>query len=222
MVDQLPRSVRNNNPGNIRIGDPWQGLMSEDEKNADQKAEKEFCVFQSPKWGFRALARILINYKDKYQIQTIRGVISRWAPPSENDTGAYVAHVCQLTQMHADDTIDLHSYEALFPICKAIATHETGGWFFDDKDLEAGLRLAGVEAPVQVLAQSRTIKTGTAGIAVPAVTGGIIEAIQQLQPSIQIVSQVKEYWAPVAITILVVAVGMMIYYRIDDWYRAKR
>ncbi len=219
---ELRRAARNNNPCNIRICDPWQGLLPFEEMTDDQKAEKEFCIFQSPKWGFRAAARVLISYQDKYQIQTIRSAISRWAPPSENDTAAYMADVCARTTFDADGTLDLHTYEALAPLIKAIATHETGSWIYDTKDLDAGLRLAGVEASVEALAQSRTIKTG-----VPAATGVVavtaaVQIAQQLQPAIQIVSQVKEYWPYAAITILVVAIAAMTYDRIDDWRRAKR
>lgn len=217
-----PRAVRNNNPGNIRIGDPWQGLMPWDDMTDEQEAEKSFCVFQSPKYGFRALARVLIKYQDSHSIRTIGAAIARWAPPSENDTGAYIADVCARTGLGPNLLLDLHTYAHLAPITKAIATHECGGWFFDDKDLEAGLRLAGVEPPVESLAQSRTIKTGLAGITLPAATAAIAEAVQQLKPAIEIVAKVKEYWAPAAITILVVAIGAMIYFRIDDWMRAKR
>lgn len=219
MADQLPRAVRNNNPGNIRVGDPWQGLMPVDEMNDAQRAEKAFCVFQSPKWGFRALDRVLISYQDKYEIRTIAGIIARWAPPSENDTGSYVKDVCAKSGFTATQSLDLQSYQALSPIAKAISTHESGGWFFDDKDLEAGLRLAGVEPPLEALAQSRTIKTG-----IPAATGvaGITAIIQQLQPSIEIISKVKEYWPYAGITILVVAIGAMTWFRIDDWMRSKR
>ncbi len=37
MADQLPRPLRNNNPFDIRVGDPWQGLMSPADMNPAQQ-----------------------------------------------------------------------------------------------------------------------------------------------------------------------------------------
>ena len=42
------RGIRNNNPGNIRIGAPWQGLMARGDMTAIQRSEREFCVFETP------------------------------------------------------------------------------------------------------------------------------------------------------------------------------
>ena len=53
------RGVRNNNPGNIRVGDDWVGLAKSDEMTAWQAKEQEFCVFSEPKYGIRAMCKIL-------------------------------------------------------------------------------------------------------------------------------------------------------------------
>ena len=82
-----PRGIRNNNPGNLRrTDDPWQGL-------AETQTDTEFFVFQSPIYGIRALARTLIKYQDKHRLCTIRQLIGRWAPNTENDTVAYIKAV---------------------------------------------------------------------------------------------------------------------------------
>ena len=53
----LPRGLRNNNPGNIRITkDKWQGLREKQE-------DKSFFQFTEMKWGYRALIRTLQNYR---------------------------------------------------------------------------------------------------------------------------------------------------------------
>ncbi len=216
------RAVRNSNPCNIRVGDPWQGLMPEAEMNADQKAEKEFCVFAAPKWGFRAAAHILVAYFDRYGINTIAGIVARWAPASENDTKAYIRHVCDLTEMAADRALELHAYSDVAPIVKAMATHEAGGWFFNDLDLTAGLTLAGLQPPAQSLAQSRTVKAATiAGGSAAAVTS-IAETAAQLQPALGIVKAVHDYAPTMAAVILGAALLVIVYYRIDDWRRAVR
>ncbi|HCQ3021998.1 TPA: hypothetical protein OHP99_004980, partial [Escherichia coli] len=55
---KTPRGIRNNNPGNLDKGSPWQGLAA----NPD---EPRFCTFKDPVWGIRALAVTLITYHDK-------------------------------------------------------------------------------------------------------------------------------------------------------------
>lgn len=135
------RAFRNNNPGNLEAGDHWQGLMPHDRMTPEQATEDRFAVFSAPKWGFRALAVILLNYQRKYRINTVRGIISRFAPSVENDTGAYIAVVARAIHEGADDPIDLTNSNILRPICKAIATHECGGWLFLDDDLAAGVQM---------------------------------------------------------------------------------
>lgn len=134
----VPRAVRNCNPGNIRKGAPWQGL-------SDVQDDPDFCTFSSPKWGFRAMGILLVTYQDRYRLGTVRQLIGRWAPPSENQTGAYVGDVARLTNFEPDEQLDMHNYEDLKPVVKAIATHESGKWLFTDIELEAGLRAAGIE-----------------------------------------------------------------------------
>lgn len=114
-----PRGIRNNNPGNIvRTGDRWQGMAP------DQSADSRFVVFESPVWGLRALARVLRSYyaQGRTNLQTI---IGRWAPPNENDTGAYIAAVSRATGLMPAQTIVLTD-EVLARIMEAIVQHENG------------------------------------------------------------------------------------------------
>lgn len=136
------RAVRNNNPGNIRIGQNWQGEMPRSQMNADQLAEKEFEVYLTPVWGFRAMASIFHAYADKHGITTIRGAISRWAPPNENNTGAYVNAVCQRTQRQPDAPFPFHDVRALADLCRAVSIQEVGSWAFNYGDALTGVRLS--------------------------------------------------------------------------------
>jgi len=83
-----PRGIRNNNPLNIRRSkDKWQGLSTLQE-------DREFFKFVSLEWGWRAAFVILCRtYYGKYGLKTIRDIVSRWAPPKENDTEAYIRRV---------------------------------------------------------------------------------------------------------------------------------
>ena len=122
---KTPRGIRNNNPGNLDKGSPWQGLVA----NPD---EPRFCTFKDPVWGIRALAVTLITYHDKRRakdgssIDTIREVIERWAPPNENNTDAYINEVSKAVGVTADMIIDLHDYDILRPLVEAIIRHENG------------------------------------------------------------------------------------------------
>lgn len=139
----IPVSVRLNNPGNIRIGSAaWQGLMPRSQMTPEQAAEKRFCVFVSPVMGFRALARLLINYNRLYGIDTLRAAISRFAPENENDTEAYLRAVCDYTKCGPDTHFGFKAAPNLQVLCKAISIHEAGGWFFTQSDLAEGVRLA--------------------------------------------------------------------------------
>lgn len=142
----LPRGIRNNNPGNIDRGaDKWQGLAP------DQSSDPRFCVFTDPTWGIRALARVLISYQDKYGINTVTKIIQRWAPSVENDTQAYIRSVAAQVGVKPDDKINVHTYEHLEPIVQAIIRHENGAgplttpntWYGQDV-IDAALARAGV------------------------------------------------------------------------------
>jgi hypothetical protein len=136
------RAVRDANPGNINAGDHWQGLLPRDQMTPEQAAENRFAVFAAPKWGFRALAIILLNYVRVHHLNTIEGIIGRWAPAAENDTAAYVQDVANRVGVNANVPADFTKPDLLAALARAIATHECGGWVFKDADLNAGISLA--------------------------------------------------------------------------------
>lgn len=109
---------------------------------ADQAAEHRFAVFAAPKWGFRALATVLLNYEHLHGLNTIRQIIGRWAPPNENNTIAYVKAVCDGVGADPNTPLDLHDPATLQKLAKAISIHEAGSWMFKQEDLIAGVKLA--------------------------------------------------------------------------------
>ena len=96
MKSKTTRGIRNNNPLNIRRNpaNQWQGLRP-------VQADKLFCQFKAMKWGLRAAIKLLDNYIRR-GAQTPRQIISRWAPPSENDTASYVRKACQRAGLNPD------------------------------------------------------------------------------------------------------------------------
>ncbi|WP_372165356.1 structural protein P5 [Xanthomonas euvesicatoria] len=137
-----PRGVRNNNPGNIdRTGVAWQG---EDRTAAARAREARFAVFDTPEYGFRALVKTLLTYQRKHDLRTVRGIINRWAPPVENDTGAYVREVAKALGVEVDQRISVEAPATAFQLAKAIAKHENGANFWGDAVIWDGVELAGI------------------------------------------------------------------------------
>lgn len=114
-TDSAPPGIRNKNPGNLRdVGIPWIGLIG---------ADNGFCVFKTDFYGIRALSRNLVTYFQN-GFQTPRQVITKWAPPTENDTGAYLIDVCHRTGYTADQMIDLTDSTTNKAVTMAIIWHE--------------------------------------------------------------------------------------------------
>lgn len=99
-----PRGLRNNNPLNIRAAkNDWQGQCGKDDAG--------FCVFESLEWGYRAAFRTIDTYRRKYNINKLKDIISRWAPPEENDTKHYVQCVSDLLCVTSDCIFSMGSWE---------------------------------------------------------------------------------------------------------------
>ena len=92
--EQTPRGVRNCNPLNIRLtkNAKWAGL-------AKEQTDGAFCQFASMTYGWRAAFILLRKYYFTYKLRTIRSIISRWAPPEDNNpTGIYIESVVSTLQ----------------------------------------------------------------------------------------------------------------------------
>jgi hypothetical protein len=96
------RGFKNNNPGNIRHGNDWQG----ETKGSDTAFES----FVSVEFGIRAIFKLINNFSSKYKLNTIEEIISRYAPPSENATAKYINSVYSYMFDHANtqDAAILH------------------------------------------------------------------------------------------------------------------
>ena len=131
-----PRGIRNNNPGNIRHGQNWQGL-NPDGRNIDPA----FCVFKSPVFGIRALAKVLMNYKKIHGLNTVRQIISRYAPPNENQTKAYIQTVAEQIGVYPDTIIDIEERGILTVFIKAVIRMENGIQPYSDEIIQQGIDL---------------------------------------------------------------------------------
>lgn len=133
---RIPRGIRNNNPGNIRKSSAqWLGEI-------DNGKDEAFEVFAKPEDGIRAMGRILLNYQRKRMLRTVAQIISRWAPPSENDTHAYEQAIADALGVGVNDPIDLEQFDTLFALVMAITLHENGRQPYVAKTINAGIAAA--------------------------------------------------------------------------------
>ena len=132
--DNRPRGVRNCNPGNIRKnGDHFIGEVA--------STDPDFKQFQSMAYGYRAMFRILRNYKNNYSLNTLAQMIARWAPPKENATEVYIQFVCDRTGLARDQVVDVDNTNIMCRIVEAMATMECKGktgWEPDMNEIRDG------------------------------------------------------------------------------------
>lgn len=168
-----PRGIRNHNPGNIRRSkDKWQGL-------AEKQADRAFFTFKSPAWGIRALAVTLITYQDRHRRDSVRKIIGRWAPPSENDTDSYVTAVARHIGVEPDQRVNVHEYRVMRPLVEAIIRHENGQQPYPPEVIDEGLRRAGVKREGAAPAIRDPEVNATTVVTATTTLGGAAKAIQE-------------------------------------------
>lgn len=139
----LPRGIRHNNPGNIRrTKTAWQG-------ESTLQDDPDFIRFDDAQHGLRALMKTLITYQEKYDIEHVQGLILRWAPPSENNTAAYITAVAERVGVKPMDYISVEIPENLIRLAQAITRHENGKcpdptlpWWYPDETYEKAAEMA--------------------------------------------------------------------------------
>jgi hypothetical protein len=87
---------------------------------------KSFRTFESMAYGYRAMFSLLTNYVNSHGCDTIRKIISRYAPSSENDTEAYINNVSSLTNTDPDELIDLSDSNFMQQLVASMSFQENG------------------------------------------------------------------------------------------------
>ena len=115
----IPRGLRNNNPLNIRVGNVWLGEVS-------NPTDGVFEQFTSIEYGLRAGFVLIRRYIRHYKNNTIRLIVSRWAPSTENNTEAYIQRVSQASGIAPDNLLHYEDEEAMCKIVDAMVLVECG------------------------------------------------------------------------------------------------
>jgi hypothetical protein len=115
-----PRGIRNNNPLNIEAGQFTQGLPG------FAGSDGRFAKFETAEQGIAAADRLLVSYGNNQGIDTVQGVINRWAPATENNTSAYATFVSKKLGVQPGDKIDLNDPNVRKTMIGAMGEFENG------------------------------------------------------------------------------------------------
>lgn len=129
-------NYRNYNPLNIRATNiDWVGKTG---------SNKGFEVFSNPEYGYRAAAKNLYKYNERDNLKSVRDIVSKWAPPNENNTNNYVDIVAKDLGVDPDaDLGNLRSNPSLTKdLMKSMTKVEGSNNNFNDKHIENGVALA--------------------------------------------------------------------------------
>ncbi len=128
----MNRGILNCNPLNIRrvARSPWMGQRA-------KQTDKDFVQFQTVAWGLRAAFCILRTYARKYHAVCIRDIVSRWAPPTENNTERYIRNVCLWTGLGGLQRLT----EKEWPTLVRAMVRQECGIVLSEEDLQAGFLL---------------------------------------------------------------------------------
>jgi len=125
-----PLGIRNNNPGNLNfVG------------QAGASRSGRFAAFGSMAEGIAALDDQLRLYASRGN-DTVRGIVSTYAPSSENDTGAYINAVSKALGVNADAHLNLNDANTLRTLISAITTQEVGAGRINVDQINAGMALS--------------------------------------------------------------------------------
>ena len=139
---KVPRGIRNNNPLNIiRTGTKWMGMSK-------KQTDSRFIVFDKMEYGWRAAFILLTRtYYRKHHLDTIRKIVTRWAPPSDgNHTERYIAYVARHTRRDADAPLPApwEEPERWQDLAWVMAMMENGNYPMDPDALIKGWDLTGL------------------------------------------------------------------------------
>ncbi len=125
------------NPGNImRTKITWQGEIKDLSK--DHRAH-----FKTSVLGYRAMTKTILTYYHKHHCDTVTKIITRYAPPVENPTQAYIQYVANEAGFTTWSHLALDKEVVLFALVKSMAKFEQGMYFHDtDETIMLGVRMA--------------------------------------------------------------------------------
>jgi hypothetical protein len=122
MRDAMTRGLDLNNPMNLMENSiNWKFQIK-----PTRDPQGRLAQFRSMEDGLHAGVTNLLNQQLLHGLNTWRSIITKFAPPLENDTEAYIADLCAATGCSPDDEIDLRNPQLLATASIRIIIHEQG------------------------------------------------------------------------------------------------
>lgn len=151
----LTRGIRNNNPGNLvyTSANNWLGKIPK-----SQNTDSRFEQFKEVKFGIRAMLIDILGDIRKGK-NTLRKLISEYAPALENDTDSYISIVSKQTGVHPDKVLKDMDYLFYQKLSRAIIDHENGkdGKLITDSDILDAIDLVDRKELNGAIARSKKI-----------------------------------------------------------------
>jgi hypothetical protein len=117
----VPRGIRNNNPLNIEAGPFTAG------QPGFAGSDGRFARFEAPEQGIQAAGKLLDTYSTKYGLNTVAGIIGRWAPSTDgNDVRGYAASVAGRLGVSPDQPLNLSDPQVKNALIMAMGQFENG------------------------------------------------------------------------------------------------
>lgn len=112
-----------NNPGNIKHSPENQWLGA-----SEVQSHPIFVKFDDVVYGFRAMYIIIQHYHEWYGIETLGGIIMRYAPPDkdDNNTANYIIFVSTEMNVPANRVLDFNNYDEMADLMIAMTRFEQG------------------------------------------------------------------------------------------------
>lgn len=187
----LPRGLRNNNPLNLTYVAGQPGVQGSDGR---------FGRYATPEEGIAASVRQLQMYGQR-GLTTPTQIIGQWAPPSENNTGSYVAAVSRAAGLDPNQPVDLSDPAVVSRLVGAMAQHENGRPL-DPAVVQRGVQmgLGGGAAPASAPAsapQAGGINPAELALLERALQSGNPQIVQQAQRRMELL-RLRQGMNPVA------------------------
>lgn len=132
------RAERNFNPGNLNYAGQAGATL-------ESGSGARFAKFASEEEGIAALVRQLRLYQQR-GIDTIGEIVKKYAPPSENDTQAYIASMVRWTGLSADEKLDFNDTDTVRRMVQGISRKEGRFTPLSEGQIMSGIGIANQRA----------------------------------------------------------------------------
>ena len=137
------RAERNFNPGNLNFAGQAGATL-------EPGANGRFARFSSEEEGIAALVRQLRLYQQR-GIDTLEEIVKKYAPPSENNTQAYIASMARWTGLSAGEKLDMNDPDTVRKLIQGISRKEGRYTPLSEGQIMTGISIAnqraGMSAP---------------------------------------------------------------------------